>query len=250
MSSPPRFRSERYRDLLQAADTIGAMRNTGTAVVANVDAVTGTCRRLNEQQLIGFRRTGVHTPIHQPAGQASASASATVAAAQPPPTAAERAVRQFHALGVQIKLLTELPELIWSRLDAEDYFVATQLFALSRHISTGLQLDVHRPLMQHFPVARQLWAQLSPFYQTIRRSCLTALGRRELSTGTAAKCLASLLLLEQGTTIDRLLGVLIELRGRTFRDVLLDEADGRRIQEKVSGRGVVCSTVHFDIILW
>lgn len=205
------------------------MRTTGTAVVAHVDAITGTCRRLNEQQLIGFRRTGGHTPVHQPAGRPAVAIA-------PPATAAERALRQFHALGVQIKLLAALPELIWSRLDAEDYFVATQLFALSRHISTGLQLDAQRPLMQHFPVAGQLWAQLSPFYQAIRRACLAALGRRQLSAGTAAKCLASLLLLEQGTTVDRLLGVLMELRGRTFRDVLLDEADGRRIQEQVSER--------------
>lgn len=203
--------SERYRDLLQAADTIGTMRTTAHSVIAHIDDITATCRRLNEQQLIGFRTAG--TPTHQ---------AASTAAAAPIHTAAHRAVQQFNGIGVQIRVLAALPELIWSRMDAEDYFVAAQLFALSRHISTGLQLDVHRPLMRYFPVARHLWATLSPFYQTIRLACWLALGRREIGSATAARCLAALLLLENGS-MDRLLGTLIQVRGNTFRATLSDD---------------------------
>lgn len=227
---------ERYRDLLKAADTIGEMRTTATAVIGHIDDISATCRRLNEQQLIGFRNAS-GTPTHQQ------QPSTTV---PPPPTTtlpltpAERAVRQFHGLGVQIKLLAALPELIWSRMDCEDYFVATQLFALSRHISTGLQLDMHRPMMRHFPVARQLWVTIAPFHHSIRQACLAALGRRDLDTAVAAKCLASLLLLESTCTAERLLGTLIQLRGRTFSETLADGngksgegGETMRIQDRV-----------------
>lgn len=206
------------------------MRSTATTVIGHIDDITGTCRRLNEQQLIGFRLTG-GTPTHTPI--AVQSSSVAVTDHHPPPNAAERAVQQFHGIGVQIKLLAALPELIWARIGAEDYFVATQLFTLSRHISTGLQLDVHRPLMRHFPVARQLWATLGPLYHTIRQRCVTALGRRELSTTTASKCLASLLLLENCSAAG-LLATLIQLRGKSFRATLGDDDAGElRIGERL-----------------
>lgn len=230
--------SERYRDLLQAADTIGTMRTNAHSIITHIDDITATCRHLNEQQLIGFRNAG-GTPTHVPA---TAPMPARRNAAAPPPSAAERAVQQFHGIGVQLRALAALPELIWSHLDAEEFFVAAQLFALSRHISTGLQLDVHRPVMRHFPVARQLWATLSPFHQSIRAACWLALGRREIDGATAAGCLAGLLLLENGS-MDRLLGTLIQVRGNTFRATLSDERPTRnetqaadqqmRIQDRV-----------------
>lgn len=73
----------------------------------------GTCRSLNDQQLLGFKSEPQQFK------------------------ALDRHTNDFYGIVVQIKLLTELPELIWTRIDAEDYFVATQLFVFSRHISTG-----------------------------------------------------------------------------------------------------------------
>lgn len=73
----------------------------------------GTCRSLNEQQLLGFKSEPQHFKN------------------------IDRQTSNYYGIVVQIKLLTELPELIWTCIDAEDYFVATQLFIFSRHISTG-----------------------------------------------------------------------------------------------------------------
>lgn len=105
--------SERYRDLLKAADTIGDMKKTSQSVTDQIDKVMGTCRSLNEQQLLGFK-------------------------SEPQPfKTIDRQTCSYYGIVVQIKLLTELPELIWTCIDSEDYFVATQLFVFSRHISTG-----------------------------------------------------------------------------------------------------------------
>lgn len=105
---------ERYRDLLKAADTIGDMRTTADSVTSHIDDIITTCRSLNEQQLIGFKTTLPQQNV-----------------------AIDRGVLNFYGIAVQIKLLTQLPELIWSNIDAENFFVATQLFIFSRHISTG-----------------------------------------------------------------------------------------------------------------
>lgn len=106
--------SERYRDLLKAADTIGDMRTTAGSVTAHIGDIITTCRSLNDQQLIGFKTTLPHQNV-----------------------IIDRTVQNFYGIAVQIKLLTQLPELIWTNIDAENFFVATQLFIFSRHISTG-----------------------------------------------------------------------------------------------------------------
>lgn len=73
----------------------------------------GTCRSLNEQQLLGFKSEPQQNKTF------------------------DRQTFNYYGIAMQIKLLTQLPELIWSCIDSEDYFVATQLFVFSRHISTG-----------------------------------------------------------------------------------------------------------------
>lgn len=77
----------------------------------------GTCRSLNDQQLLGFKSEPQHFKTF------------------------DRQTSNYYGIVVQIKLLTELSELIWTCIDAEDYFVATQLFIFSRHISTGERIS-------------------------------------------------------------------------------------------------------------
>lgn len=43
----------------------------------------------------------------------------------------------MHSLSVQVKLLMEIPEKIWTSIESEDYVKATQLFIMARHINTG-----------------------------------------------------------------------------------------------------------------
>lgn len=141
----------------------------------------------------------------------------------------DKITSNYYGIIAQIRLLTVLPELIWSRLDAKDYFVATQLFIFSRHISTGLQLDINNDLMRKFPIAKRQWAILSQFFFTLKHLCLEQLERRELQADTAAKCLASLLLLEN-CQMDKLLTIFIQLRSKAFRQALT-------VDELVSSEG-------------
>lgn len=192
------FSSERYRDLLQAADTIGEMRNTSAKVIENIDSIMTSCRNLNEHQLIGFK---IDSNIER--------ASLATQANQ----------KNYYGCMAQIHLLTKLPELIWSRLDDGDYFIATQLFIFARHISTGLQLDSNMDFMRKFPVAKSQWNHLNQFFFMMKQMCLEQLEKPELTTETAVKCLASLMLLEN-CQLDKLLTMFIQLRARAFRRML------------------------------
>lgn len=198
------FSSERYRDLLQAADTIGEMRNTSSNVIEHIDGITTSCQNLNEHQLIGFK---INT-----------SDSKDILSKY------DATQRNYYGCIAQINFLTKLPELIWHHLDNADYFIATQLFILARHISTGLQLDANMDIMRKFPVAKRHWNHLNQFYFMIKQMFMEQLEKPELTTETAVKCLTSLVLLEN-CQLDKLLTMFIQLRIRAFRRILTGSTD-------------------------
>lgn len=131
----------------------------------------------------------------------------------------------IYGVVVQIKILTILPEHIWSRIDLDDYFVATQLFIFSRHISTGLKLDVNNDIMKKFPVAKKQWDLLAPFFYTIKQQCLQTLERENLTSDVASKCLASLLLLEN-CQLEKLLTTFVQTRSKTFMSIIENDDFG------------------------
>lgn len=198
--------SERYRDLLQAADTIAEMKTTSADVVQHIAEIIVSCRIVNEQQLLGVK------PI---ASSESVANSEKVSA---------KRNHERSCIG-QIHLLTLLPELIWTRLDDGNYFVATQLFIFSRHISTGLQLDTTIDVFKRYPIARRQWNHLNQFFFLIKQKCLDQLERSELNAETAVKCLASLLLLDN-CQLDQLLTIFIQSRTRAFRQTLSNSDSG------------------------
>lgn len=200
---------ERYRDLLKAADTIGDMRTTASSIIQNVENITSACRKLNDHQLIGFRSGSDHQRVLR-----------------------KNTNKKFHGVIVQIKLLTSLPEMIWSAIDEEDYFVATQLFIFSRHISTGLQLESNSEMMAKFPVAKKQWAVLSQFFFTIKQNCATCLEREDLTPEVATKCLASLVLLEN-CQLDYILSLFVQMRLKAYAGVLSENSRHGKVKDKI-----------------
>jgi hypothetical protein len=43
----------------------------------------------------------------------------------------------YHSVAIQIKILIDIPEQIWSAVEKEDYILGAQLFLFVRHINTG-----------------------------------------------------------------------------------------------------------------
>uniref|UniRef100_A0A0A1X9M4 Conserved oligomeric Golgi complex subunit 1 n=3 Tax=Zeugodacus cucurbitae TaxID=28588 RepID=A0A0A1X9M4_ZEUCU len=193
---------ERYRDLLQAADTIVAMKYTSERLVEQMDSITKNCRNLNDQQLLGFKISEPEDLLRN--------------------RNANKQLNNYFSTMMQIKLLTTLPELIWTHIDNERFYCASELFILSRHVSTGLQLDANNLLMQHLPVAKKQWEILKPFNLTIKIHVLAALEKEDLNVNVATDCLLSLLILEKNS-LNSVLKTFLNLRCKTFLNCLSND---------------------------
>ncbi|EDW59822.1 conserved oligomeric Golgi complex subunit 1 [Drosophila virilis] len=211
---------ERYRDLLKAADTIAAMQTSAGTLIEQVHCVQSNCRSLNEQQLLGFQTTP------------------TAAEVQLQQRTANKQLSNYYSTMVQIKLLSSLPELIWTHIDREQFYAATELFIFSRHISTGLQLDAKNALMQRLPVALKQWEILRPFHVTIKQSVLAVLEREQLSAEMAVDCMLSLLLLDK-CDLGQVLQTFLQLRATAYVNCLqsqssdADKDKPRRVKERI-----------------
>lgn len=119
--------------------------------------------------------------------------------------------------------------MIWSHLDKEEFFIATQLFIFARHISTGLQLDTNNSVMKHFPVAKKQWEMMKPFFFTIKQSALEVLEREELCEELATDCLLTLFLLEK-SSLEHIFQSFLNLRVTALKKSLGSE---ERVKEKI-----------------
>jgi hypothetical protein len=47
--------SERYRDLIEAADTIGDMKQIAEGIISHIDNMSTKCQQLQQKHLLGFK---------------------------------------------------------------------------------------------------------------------------------------------------------------------------------------------------
>lgn len=172
---------ERYRDLIEAADTITEMKNSAQNVMSSIAKMEEMCKSLKQRHMIKG------TSFQQRKGQGQQEGK-------------KQEVR-FYGIASQIKLLLDMPEKIWSALDEEDYLTATRHFLLSRHIHTGLQLESQKSgnLLTMFPVLTRQWAAISHFRSTILQGCRTVLKQASATDEQIARALCSIILLEDST---------------------------------------------------
>ncbi|XP_036194894.1 conserved oligomeric Golgi complex subunit 1 isoform X1 [Myotis myotis] len=168
---------ERYRDLIEAADTIGQMRRCAEGLVDAVKATDQYCARLR---------------------QAGSAAPRPPRDPQPQP-----AREKFYSMAAQIKLLLEIPEKIWSSMEASQYLHATQLYLLCCHLHSLLQLDSsgsrYSPVLSRFPILIRQVAAASHFRSTILHESKMLLKCQAGSDQAVAEALCSIMLLEESS---------------------------------------------------
>ncbi|XP_014442273.1 conserved oligomeric Golgi complex subunit 1 [Tupaia chinensis] len=169
---------ERYRDLIEAADTIGQMRRCAEGLVDAVKATDQYCARLR---------------------QAGSAAPRPPRAPQPQQPSQEK----FYSMAAQIKLLLEIPEKIWSSMEAAQYLQATQLYLLCCHLHSLLQLDSsnsrYSPVLSRFPILIRQVAAASHFRSTILHESKVLLKCQSVSDQAVAEALCSIMLLEESS---------------------------------------------------
>ncbi|XP_069565997.1 conserved oligomeric Golgi complex subunit 1 isoform X1 [Brachyistius frenatus] len=200
---------ERYRDLIDAADTIGEMRQCSESVVRSVRDMQQYCHRLKH-------------------GKASAS---SVRQNQ------RQLQEKFCTMASQIKLLLEIPERIWSAMEASQYLQSTQLYLLCCHLHSLLQLEAatgahYSPVLARFPILVRQVATTGHFRSAILLDSRSLLRGRAVSDQAIAEALVSTMLLEDSSPRQALADFLLA-RKSSIHQLLNQPQHGAGIKAQV-----------------
>ncbi|XP_064817373.1 conserved oligomeric Golgi complex subunit 1-like, partial [Oncorhynchus masou masou] len=110
---------------------------------------------------------------------------------------------RFYTMASQIKLLLEIPERIWSSMEASQYLQATQLYLLCCHLHRQLHLEAggpqYSPVLARFPILVRQVAAAGHFRSTILLDSKSVLRGRAVSDQAIAEALVSTMLLEDSS---------------------------------------------------
>ncbi|KAM9044118.1 conserved oligomeric Golgi complex subunit 1 isoform 2-T2 [Megaptera novaeangliae] len=202
---------ERYRDLIEAVDTIGQMRRCAEGLVGAVKATDQYCARLRQ---------------------------AGSAAPRPPrdPQPQQPSQEKFYSMAAQIKLLLEIPEKIWSSMEASQYLHATQLYLLCCHLHKLLQLDSsssrYSPVLSRFPILIQQLAAASHFRSAILHESKMLLTCQAVSDQAVAEALCSVMLLEDSSPRQALADFLLA-RKAAIQKLLNQQHHGAGVKSQI-----------------
>ncbi|XP_036691650.1 conserved oligomeric Golgi complex subunit 1 isoform X2 [Balaenoptera musculus] len=202
---------ERYRDLIEAVDTIGQMRRCAEGLVGAVKATDQYCARLRQ---------------------------AGSAAPRPPrdPQPQQPSQEKFYSMAAQIKLLLEIPEKIWSSMEASQYLHATQLYLLCCHLHKLLQLDSsssrYSPVLSRFPILIQQLTAASHFRSAILHESKMLLTCQAVSDQAVAEALCSVMLLEDSSPRQALADFLLA-RKAAIQKLLNQQHHGAGVKSQI-----------------
>ncbi|XP_039979446.1 conserved oligomeric Golgi complex subunit 1 isoform X2 [Xiphias gladius] len=201
---------ERYRDLIDAADTIGEMRQCSESVVQSIQDMHQYCHRLKQ-------------------GKTSVSSCRKESQAQ--------WQEKFYTMASQIKLLLEIPERIWSAMEESRYLRATQLYLLCCHLQSLLQLETatgghYSPVLARFPILVRQVATTGHFRSTILLDSRSLLRGQVVSDQAIAEALVSTMLLEDSSPRQALADFLLA-RKASIQQLLNQPQHGAGIKAQV-----------------
>ncbi|GAB1869175.1 Conserved oligomeric Golgi complex subunit 1 [Camponotus japonicus] len=190
---------ERYRDLILAADTIAKMKITSEQVTARIANVEDKFRELQKKYLIGFKTEPIGDKL-------------------------DRGEYVSDSIIIQIKILMDIPQYIWTSIEDQNLLLATQLYIIAQHINYSLMFEVGSiELTRKYPIVSKQWDVISQFKNIISNECNNRLQSLDVSTINAANCLASLVFLNESSFVD-LLEKLISMRSRAIESIIKEES--------------------------
>ncbi|KAJ8251733.1 hypothetical protein GJAV_G00224550 [Gymnothorax javanicus] len=201
---------ERYRDLIDAADTIGEMRQCSESVVNSIQDMYRYCNKLKQGK----------TPA--PASNKEETQRQTQ--------------EKFYSMASQIKLLLEIPERVWSAMEASRYLRATQLYLLCCHLHGLLGLEGgaahYSPVLVRFPILVRQVAAAGHFRATILLDSKSLLRGRAVSDQAIAEALVSSMLLEDSSPRQALADFLLA-RKASIQQLLNQPQHGAGVKAQV-----------------
>lgn len=201
---------ERYRDLIEAADTISDMQQTAAGVIDRIHNMENLCGAFQQRQLLGFQL------------DLSKASYPTL----------DKQDNVGIGLAIQVKILVAIPEQIWVAVEREDFLLGTQLFLLARHIKTGFHLESSPLLEKMMPVVCRQWSAISHFQQKLVNGALLALASSDVSSVCAARYLCVLALLDN-TDGETLFNRFLQVRQNAIRSILLEGNDKANVKHRI-----------------
>ncbi|KAE8752933.1 hypothetical protein FOCC_FOCC000278 [Frankliniella occidentalis] len=185
---------ERYRDLIEAADTISDMQHTATGVIDRINSMEKLCGAFQQRQLLGFQL------------DLSRASYATL----------DKNDGVGIGLAVQVRILIAIPEQIWKWLVS----------------IAGLHLESSFLLEQMMPVVSRQWSAISHFQEKLVNGALRALSSADISAVLAARYLCVLALLDNMNG-EALLVRFLQVRENALTSVLLEGDDKANVKHRI-----------------
>ncbi|XP_074651073.1 conserved oligomeric Golgi complex subunit 1-like isoform X2 [Tubulanus polymorphus] len=215
---------ERYRDLIDAADTITSMKTSADNVMKSVNKIQEYCQTLKQNQMIKGVSVSYKTSTN---------------------TNKKRTECRFLSIAAQIKLLLDTPERIWTELDSSEYLKATQLYLVARHVHTSLQLDTQQSTAIHtwFPVLTRQWTAISHFRASILQECRQVLKDSSKPVKVITNSLCSIILLEDSNPRQVFYEFLLARSNSILQLFKLDQQSNSIKSQICSVVNILCTTI-------
>ena len=198
---------ERYRDLMEAAETITRMKTTSNDVVHAFKNIAETTVKFDY-----YPTTATQHLIRETEQETKKDIN---------PEKKENLNESDLAVAAEIKLLMDSPEMIWSAVDNGDYLTAAQVFLFARHIHTNLTFQSNA-VCHLFPIIERQWSSILPFYDTILSGCLQLMGDGSHIFGAETYNEENLLEELNTTKVVRAMATIILLKGISMKDLFME----------------------------
>ncbi|KAF5403226.1 hypothetical protein PHET_03238 [Paragonimus heterotremus] len=164
---------ERHRDVIEASDTIQAMKNLSETIASSVESLARRCTFWNK-------------PVE--------------ACVDPQRSTFDNRLIKL-SVAAHLKCLLDIPEIIWNLMDAGDHLTAVILCYVGRHVSTRLQLssETCSADLDVLVFVKRLWNSLVQTESAVLSACRRRLSALPPTVRELNNSLAALVLLTNST---------------------------------------------------
>ncbi|GAB6032443.1 Golgi transport complex subunit 1, variant 2 [Chamberlinius hualienensis] len=166
---------ERYRDLIEAADTIGDMKESVEKISIHVK---------NMQNFT----TAVKSNLDDPSNANSLRE--------------DYDIKPYYSIASEIKLLVDIPSKIWVCIESGDLLNAAQLYMFAQHVHTNLELELKEKnelSSPRFGIVSRQWTSIVQFKSFILNYCNEVIRSSGVEDQKVAKSICALLCLTDST---------------------------------------------------
>ncbi|ORX55392.1 hypothetical protein BCR36DRAFT_581417 [Piromyces finnis] len=190
---------ERYRDLIDAADSIMEMQTSANDINKKFNNLQDYCNISNLKSKIKIQNEdGVDKAI-------------------------EEKKKIIYPIAAEIKLLVDTPEQIWNALENHKYLKAACLYMIAKLVYKHLQSSEeakYLQIMNTFPIIQKQWIAVSQFRSNILEKSISYLKFIYQNKNSVAETLCAVMLLNN-LSINDVLKIFLEKRKQGIMEFLL-----------------------------